>query len=1065
MSESSPICRAARAVLSAAAVALAAPAVAGVNGGPVPRKVAADPFEALTDLPASVSTRTATVRPQRYAAARAPLAGVRAALAVVEPEPRDAPGSVATVFMLPGPDGQPQAFAVYVTQLMEPDLAAQLPGVRTYIGVGLDDPAASLRMTTTDAGLTAQVLTPRGSWYVDPAVRGDAGVYVSYRKSDLKPLAMRACQAAAAGPEEELFRLDAASVLGGAGALGASGATLRTYRAAIAATGEYTDHFGGVVANAQAQIVATMNRVVGIYERDLTIRMTLVNNATIVYADPATDPYTDPANAAQMLTQNQTAIDGAIGNSQYNIGHVFSVSSTRMATPRVVCRTGQKARAVSGLPDPTGDAFAVEIVAHEMGHQFGANHTFNGVGGSCAAGRNQATSFEPGAGSTIMSFAGLCGTDDVQTAVSDYFHTASIDEIQAYVLTVACQTNAATGNAIPDVVTTSPEMVPRETPFTLSAMAFDGNSADVVTYCWEQRDAGGASGEALSPVDSGVGPLFRSFPPTISGSRTFPQLAVILNNANVSEVEKLPTVARTLNFRATVRDNRAGGGAVNTVDATVQVVGTAGPFRVVFPNDDSAVMVGSQGVSWLTSGTSAAPINADFVNIRLSTDGGLTFPTLLATGVPNNGSAMVVFPSISTDNGRIRVEASGHIFFDASDADFRVRPPVAGVSLAGIGLDNFDDTQPDGNGNGRIDPGESAIGVNVSVINRGSTEATGVVGTLESLTATVSVVAPGAAYPDLSFNEAAFNAAPFVIAVDPSHVCGAPISLRLHVDSDQNMPGQYDFVFTTGQSGNLSSPVVTNYAGPPVPIPDRAAGVDGEVSIPFSVAGVGAIGTIDFGFGGSSCNTDVGSETVGLDHSWPGDLEITLISPGGVEVILAQNPGPAPLGTSGHNLCNTFFVQGGGVPSIQNVTSADAPYTDAYAPFQSFNALVGLNGSGTWTLRIRDTQQVDIGSVRKFTLTLRTQLGITCNAPGPPACDLDYNVDTVVNPDDLGDYITDYYTDPPIPGPGGYAVACPENEAPYDQGYKAAYVPGGSQCNEPFPDNLGDFITDYFIGC
>ncbi len=1055
----------------AAALSGAVPAAHGrtERGGVQPRRLAADAFLVLEDLPAGVLARQAAepgrARPQRYVAVHAPLALIRAGLADVEREPLGGTASVGTVYTLPDPEGGAQTFLLYETQLMEPDLAAQLPTVRTYVGTGLDDPTAALRLTVAETGLTAQVLSEHGAWYVDPAARGDSDHYVVHRKGSVKAHRLGGCVGEDLSLQPEMFAQ--AGGAGVAGPAGSNGATLRTYRAAIAATGEYTAFHGGTVAQAQAAIVATMNRVVGVFERDLAIRMTLVNNAAIVYTDAASDPYTDTTNLTQMLGQNQTAIDGAIGNSGYNIGHVFSVVPGGVATVSQVCRTGQKARGVSGFSPPTGDDFDVRLACHEMGHQFGARHTFNGTGGSCLTNRNAATSFEPGSGSTIMGYAGICGVDDLQLGPDDNFHSMSIEAILTYIGTVACQTSAATGNGVPTVAPGGAHVVPRLTPFTLTASASDPDG-DALTYSWEQRDAGGADGEPLSAADSGVGPLFRARAPVADPSRTFPRMSDILLNANVSASEELPGVARTLNFRVMVRDNKAGGGATNTTDATVQVAGTAGPFSVVYPNGGE-VLSATQTVSWLVNGTSVAPINAQFVNILLSLDGGATYPHTLATAVPNTGSATVLIPEVSSDSGRVRVEAAGNIFFDVSDGNCRVRPPPAGVVLAGIGIETLSDADPNGNGNGRIDPGENAIGVTVSIINVGGDTATGVTGTLESLTPTVTVVQGATTWPDLSLNESAPSETPVVIAVDAAHACGAPITLRLHLDSAEPFdPTTYEFVLSTGLPGGLSpTPVTFTYAGPAVPIPDRESGVDGEVQIPFVISGVGALGSIEFAFTGTECSTALGATTVGLDHSWPGDLVITLINPGGTEVNLADNPGPVPLGSSGRNFCNTTFVQGTGVPSIQSITPADAPYSQSYAPAQSFNALIGQNGSGTWTLRVRDTQAVDVGSVRSFRLTLRSQTGTSCAAPGPSPCSVDYNLDGVVNPDDLGDFITEYFTEPPIPGPGGYAIACPENEAPYDQGYKAAFVPpaaGSGQCFPPFPDNLGDFIAAYFEG-
>jgi hypothetical protein len=441
-------------------------------------------WQAVSEVRAPSPDAQALVQPDRFAAFSLDTGLVRSVLAGAPleftAEGADSPLDIA----IPTPEGAFSRFLLQESPVMAPELASQFPEIKTYSGPGLDDPAATCRLDVTPAGFHAQVLSPSGDYYIDPYWRLDDGVYASYFKSDLHPsadavsaaAAADAFQEAAAMPRSDLSAPEAAGLSGptplaDAPLARSSGTQLRTYRLAVAATGEYTAYFGGTVAAGQAAIVTAVNRVTGIYERDLSIRLQLVaNNSLLVYTNPATDPYSNN-NSDALLTQNQANIDSVIGNANYDIGHVFSTGGGGLAYLEVVGKSGSKAMGETGSSSPTGDAFYVDYVAHEMGHQFGANHSFNGVNGSAAANRKASAAYEPGSGSTIMSYAGICDADDLQAHSDDYFLFNSFEEIIAYVdgSIPGVGTKTATGNTVPTVNAGPDYTIPARTPYTMIA--------------------------------------------------------------------------------------------------------------------------------------------------------------------------------------------------------------------------------------------------------------------------------------------------------------------------------------------------------------------------------------------------------------------------------------------------------------------------------------------------------------------------------------------------------------------------------------------------------------------
>ncbi len=602
-----------------------------------------------------------------------------------------ATGSSPLVVSIPTPDGAFQRFGIVRYSMMEASLAARFPDILTYHGQGIDNPVATIRLDVTPAGIHAMVFAPSATFLIDPHSQGDVFHYVCYARNGLVRGRQFTAPQIACNLVASPQRLEELRQLVATGPQTPTGPQLRTYRLACAATGEYTQFHGGTVTLGQAAIVTAMNRVNGIYETELAVRMTLVaNNSSLVYTNGATDPYTNNDGFA-MLSENQSNIDLVIGSANYDIGHVFSTGGGGVAGLGVVCVAGSKAEGVTGLPNPIGDPFYVDYVSHEMGHQFGGNHTFNSNVGSCGGGnRNASTAYEPGSGSTIQAYAGICGSHDLQTNSDAYFHTISFDEMVAYTNSgggSSCAVITNTGNSAPVItVPTGGFTIPKSTPFTLTGSATDPNG-DALTFCWEEFDLGPA-GDPNTP--SGNAPIFRSFSPTTNATRTFPKLSDLLNNTQtIGEI--LPSYARTLTFRLTARDNRSGGGGVDrSSNVQFSVSGSAGPFTVTAPNTAvSWEALTTQTITWDVSNTNIAPVNCANVKISLSTDGGTTFPIVILASTPNDGVEAITVPDNQTTTARIKVEALGNIFFDISNVNFTITAsvPIQLASFTGRALD------------------------------------------------------------------------------------------------------------------------------------------------------------------------------------------------------------------------------------------------------------------------------------------------------------------------------------------------------------------------------------------
>ncbi|AWH84201.1 secretion protein [Flavobacterium album] len=584
------------------------------------------------------------------------------------------------IVYFPNAEGTLERFRIVEAPVMDPELTARYPEIRSYAGQGIDDPTAIIRFSVSPLGLqTMMTAADRPSVFIEP-YSTDLKTYSVYKRTQKSPPFTKfECEVA-----DHARRQIAATDL--EQRPNADDGKLRTYRLAMSVTGEYTAYYGGTKALALAAINTTMTRVNGVFEKDFGVNMVLISNTdAVIYTSAASDPY--GSTDANYNSELQSTLTSVIGNANYDVGHLMSAigNNGNAGCIGCVCASG-KGSGFTTSTAPVGDNFDIDFVAHEMGHQFGANHTFT------FSNEGSGVQNEPGSGTTIMGYAGITGATDVQPHSDPFFHAVSIQQVTNYVKTTTCQTNTTTGNAIPTANAGLDYTIPKGTPFMLTGSGTDANDSGL-TYCWEQMNSGTTS-TTYPSVTATSGPAFRSYVPTTGGSRVFPRMATIKTGATSWQWEAVPNVARTLNFRLTVRDNHAGGPANNSDDMVVTVNATAGPFTVSAPNTAVSWAAGStQTVTWNVAGTTANGVNAANVDILLSTDGGDTYPITILSGTPNDGTQTITVPNNPGTTNRIMVKGSNHIFFDISNANFTITasgggdatPPSTPLNLVASG--------------------------------------------------------------------------------------------------------------------------------------------------------------------------------------------------------------------------------------------------------------------------------------------------------------------------------------------------------------------------------------------
>ncbi|TDO98376.1 reprolysin-like metallopeptidase [Flavobacterium sp. 245] len=577
---------------------------------------------------------------------------------------------------IPNSSGILERFIVWESSNFEAELQAKYPEIRAYEGSGVDDKTAKIHFSVSPLGLQTMVFRSDKSTEFIEENPDDKTEYVLFSKNT-------------SASKRLICKTDDAilskSSTGKTTNAASSAKVFKTMRLALSCTAEYTAFFGGTKALALAGMNNTLTRVNGVFNKDLAVKLVLIdNNDAVIYTDATLDPYSNASTGADGAWNQevQTTLTNVIGNANYDIGHLFGASGGGGNAGCIGCVCTNpttnvplgKGSAYTSPSDakPQGDTFDIDFVAHEFGHQLGANHTF-----SYDSEERTNVNVEPGSGSTIMAYAGVTGDYDIQDTSDDYFAYVSIRQIQNTLANKTCPVNTAITNNPPVVSAGNDFTIPISTAFILTGTGSDAEG-DSVTYNWEENDnattTSGSTSIAYSTKPDG--PLFRSVIPSASTVRYMPSYNYVLQNRLTTTWESVSSIARTLHFTLTGRDNAAQGAAQTfTDDMVVNVVSTAGPFAVTsHTNDNVSWWQGlSETVTWSVNNTNSLA-GASAVNIKLSTDGGVTFPIILASNTANDGTETIVLPTSvpSSKNCRILIEPTGNIFYAINSKPFAV---------------------------------------------------------------------------------------------------------------------------------------------------------------------------------------------------------------------------------------------------------------------------------------------------------------------------------------------------------------------------------------------------------
>ncbi len=969
-----------------------------------------------------------------------------------------------TYVVFPDDKGKLETFRVMEAPIFTKELQAKYPNIKSYLGFSVDNPGARIRFSVSPQGVSTMIsYLDRETVFMQPVAKGSSSHFAYNRGIRNKD-------------KEDMFECLTTDTPSPADALAlrdANDQTLRSFELGLSVTGEYTTFWddgnagnGNAVADAIAQINSTVNRSIEVFEVDMAVTFTLIlgpagNPDQLVYTNGGSDPYGNDLNG-----DLQTNLDNVLGNNGYDVGHLLHYvgvgnnGSGNAGCIGCICVNGSKGSGWSSHPfvDNDGgpyqaDFFDIDYVPHELGHQFGANHTFshNTEGSGVNA--------EPGSGTTIMGYAGITGANDVQDHSDPYFHYYSILQVSNHIGSRTCDDESAIANNPPTSNAGANMTIPQGTAYVLRGAGTDPDGGDVLTYTWEQIDSGRQRNTEFGPTRT-TGGLVRSRPPSTNPNRIIPIMSRVLSG-NLTETspvetvdntswETVATVSRTMNFALTVRDRSEAGGIgqnpQNDYDTMVVTVdGSSGPFTVSSQTSNVTWTGGTtETITWNVAGTNAGSVNTPNVNILLSTDGGNTFPTVLASNVPNDGSHDITVPNSATSQARIWVEGAGNLFFAVNSSNFTivegngfvmnfastsetVCAPADGVfNFTYNTIGGFSETttfsalnapagtsvvfspttaNSDGtavtmtvSGTGSATPGSYPITVQGS--STSETNTTDVTLAIQSSTfGTISLIAPADGATDTS------STPTFGWTNDPN---ASNYDIEIATDSGFTTIVESSTVATTSyQATSLSAATTyywrvraTNNCGQGNYSAVRSfttaafnCGSFSDNNTPLTISASGAGNQVNAtapvsGIPANFIVTDVNA-TMDISHTWNGDLDIFLVAPNGTRVELSTDNGG-----QGDNYSNVTFdnESTNGTPPTGATT-----LTGTYNPEGDLSTLYGMtatDANGTWTLEVTDDANQDGGTVNSFSVEICAE----ADTDGDGIVDSADNCPTVANP-------------------------------------------------------------------
>jgi subtilisin-like proprotein convertase family protein len=894
-------------------------------------------------------------------------------------------------------NGKLSSFRIMEAPVMHPDLAAKYPSIKSYVGYGIGTSNVIRFSLSNQKGLSSMIISgTQKPIFIEPFTDNLLGYALYTRENETRSNTFKCLT------DDIPYKMKKNT--SSSTQKDANDQTLRKYRLAMSATGEYTTYHGGTKIDALAAINTTMTRVNGVYETDFAVTMELIANTDdVIYVNGGTDPYGSSLNS-----ELQSTLTSVITETAYDIGHLVhqeTNSNGNAGCIGCVCVDGSKGSGFTSHVTPEGDDFDIDFVAHEMGHQFGGNHTFT------HSSEGTGVQMEPGSGSTIMGYAGITGASDVQAHSDAYFHFATIEQVTNYVGSTSCQTTTTLTNSVPTADAGNDYTIPNGTAFILEGAGSDADVSDVLTFCWEQADEGFGSSTSVSSTSAGS-PSFRSFLPITSPDRYMPKLSDVVNGTLTTQWETVLTVPGTMNFALTVRDNVSGGGQ-NKIDKMIVTVDAGGPFVVTSQNTTGITLNSgaSETVTWNVAGTNTGAVNTPNVDIFLSTDGGFTYPYTLATGVPNNGSANVTIPSgAATATARIMVRGAGNIFYALNSNNFTIEDSefvmnFSNTSAAPCPTDDavynftyntflsFNETTTfSASGN----PAGSTVTFNPTTATTDGTPVTVTVSGLNaSMVGSYSISITGTSTSVTKIANLTLN------VIDPAP---ATASLSLPADAASGVDPGVTFNWSTSGTGAMYDIDIATDAGFTTII-DNATGLTNNTYTSASLAGQttyywrvisynncgSAPASTTFSFTTSSCTTVASTDIpVTIDasgtptitstlnvtssgnivdlnvlnlngtHSWINDLTVTLTSPQATVVTLWDG------------ICNS--EDNFDLNFDDDATPGALPCPPigggTYQPATVLSAFNGENMSGTWTLTISDGANADGGALEGWGLEI-----------------------------------------------------------------------------------------------